>query len=103
MRRTHLCSKCEAHAAIILAPAHGILIRIRPQQIAQQSLIGHVCGTHDASYLLHGRQIWTQATVAAEDLLIHDGGHRQAVEAVRESFPQLDGVATFTFVIEPAN
>jgi hypothetical protein len=33
--------------------------------------------------------------VAAEDLLVHDGGDRQTVEAVGERLPQLYVVTTF--------
>lgn len=35
-------------------------------------------------------------SVTAEDLLIHDGGDGQAVEAVGESFPQFDVKSAFT-------
>lgn len=35
-------------------------------------------------------------SVTAEDLLIHDGGNGQAVEAVGESFPQFDVKSAFT-------
>ena len=31
--------------------------------------------------------------MAAEDLLVDDGGHREAVKAVGERFPQLDVVS----------
>lgn len=35
-----------------------------------------------------------------EDLLVDDGGNRQAVEAVGESLPQLDVVAPLALVVE---
>jgi hypothetical protein len=35
-----------------------------------------------------------------EDLLINDGGNRQAVEAVRERLPKLDVVATLALIVE---
>ena len=35
--------------------------------------------------------------MAAEDLLVYDGGHGQAVEAVGEGLPQLDVVAAFAW------
>lgn len=35
-----------------------------------------------------------------EDLLIDDGGNRQAVEAICECLPQLDVVAALAFVVE---
>jgi hypothetical protein len=52
--------------------------------------VWYVCGPHDSSDLLHGLEVWTEAAVAAEDLLVHDGRDRQTVEAVRERLPQLD-------------
>lgn len=38
--------------------------------------------------------------MATEDLFINKGGNRQTVEAVGESFPQLDGETAFAFVVE---
>lgn len=35
-----------------------------------------------------------------EDLLIDDGGNRQAVEAIGECLPELDVVPPFAFIIE---
>ena len=40
---------------------------------------------HDPPYLLHGLEV----TVGAKGLLVDDGGHGQAVEAVRPSLQQL--------------
>lgn len=77
-----------------------VLVRIAPQQIAQQSGVGHVRRPHDAPNLLHALQIGTEAAMAAEDLLVDDGGNRQTVEAVGERFPQLDVVASLALVVE---
>jgi hypothetical protein len=38
--------------------------------------------------------------VHAEDFVIHDGCHREAVEAVSESLPQLNIIPTLAFVIK---
>ena len=35
--------------------------------------------------------------MAAEDLLVHDGGDRETVETVREGLPQLDVVPPLTY------
>jgi len=40
------------------------------------------------------------AAVAAEDLLVDDGRHGQAVEAVREGLPHLDVVPPLALVVE---
>jgi hypothetical protein len=47
----------------------------------------YVSGTHDATNLLHGVEIGTQASVHGEDLLINDGSNGQAVEAISKSLP----------------
>ena len=73
------------------------LVRVGPQQVAEQPLVGHVCGPHDPPDLLHGLQVRAEAAVAAEDLLVDDGGHWEAVEAVGERLPQLDVVAAFAW------
>ncbi len=40
-------------------------------------------------------QVWRKSTVAAEDLLVDDGGNGEAVETLRERLPELDIVASF--------
>lgn len=60
----------------------------------------YVSRAHNATDLLHRVEIRAQAAVHGEDLLIDDGGDRQAVEAICKSLPELDVVATLAFVIE---
>ncbi len=43
----------EGHAAVVLAPAHRLLVGVGPQQVAQQPLVRHVRRPHDAPDLLH--------------------------------------------------
>ena len=85
--------ECEGDAPVVLSPAHRVLVRVRPQQIAEQALIWHVRRPHDPPDLLHRLKVRAEATVTAEDLLVDNGGHRETVEAVRESLPKLDVVA----------
>ena len=47
--------------------------------------------------LLHALQVGAEAAVAAEDLLVHDGGDGQTVETVREGLPQLNVVSPLTY------
>lgn len=80
-------AKSEANATIVFAPALYILVGITPQQVAEQPGVGHICGTHQATDLLHALQIGTEATMATEDLLINNRGHRQTVETICEGLP----------------
>ena len=56
--------------------------------------VRNVGGPHDPADLLHALEVGAEAAVAAEDLLVHDGGDGQTVETVREGFPQLDVVTS---------
>ena len=84
-----------AHAAVVLAPIRRVLIRIGPEQVAEQAGVGHVRGPHYTPDLLHGLEVGTQSAMTAENLLIDDGRHRETVEAVGEGLPEFDCVAPF--------
>lgn len=56
----HIGTERERDAAIVLAPALHILVRIRPQQITEQARVGHVRWAHDASNLFHRVQVGRQ-------------------------------------------
>ena len=60
-------------------------------------MVWDVCGSHDTPDLFHGLEVWAEAAVAAEDFLVNDGRHRQTVETVGESLPQLDVVTPFAW------
>lgn len=82
-------------------PTHlHILIRITPQQVAQQPRIRYVRWPHNAPDLLHSLQIGAKTAVTAEYFLVDDGGDGQTVEAVGECFPQLDVVAPLALVVK---
>lgn len=57
----HLWAKGKRYTPVVLPPSQNILVWIRPKQIAQQTLVGHVSGTHDASDLLHGLKVRWQS------------------------------------------
>jgi hypothetical protein len=50
-------------------------------------------GSHYPLDLLHVEELGGQASVHAQDLLVHDRSHGQAVKAVSEGLPQLDIVS----------
>ena len=62
-----------------------------------------IIGTSSSNVLYEFEYIWWDqvpwpviggpTSMTAEDLLVHDCGHREAVEAVCEGLPQLDVVA----------
>ena len=42
-----VCAEGEGDAAVVLAPPLHVLVRVRPQEVAQQARVGDVGGPHD--------------------------------------------------------
>lgn len=95
----HVGTERVRDAAVVLAPTHHVLVRVRPEEVAQQALVGHVGRSLDAANLFHRVEVRREAAVTAEDLFVDDGRHRQTIETVGERFPQLDVVASFACVM----
>ena len=76
------------------------MAEVWPHSLRKARLVTYICWAHDATYLLHGIQIWTQPTMHGEDLLIDDSCDWETVEAVRKRLPQLDVVSSFAFIVE---
>ena len=93
----------EGHAAVVFAPAGDVLVRVGPEQVAQEARVGDVGRAHDAPDLLHRLEVGREAAVHGEDLLVDDGRDREAVEAVGEGFPELDVVPALALVVEAVN
>lgn len=53
----HVCTESEGDTAVVFAPSQHVFVRVGPQQVAQQALVGHVGGTHDPPHLLHGLEV----------------------------------------------
>jgi len=101
--RHNVLPKRERDSTIILPPSVNILVGITPQQIAEKSRVGHVGGSDDALDLIQTRKLRTQPPVGAEYFLIDDRRAREAIEAIRKCFPQLDPEAALALVVESVN
>eukprot|EP00962_Isochrysis_galbana_P041931 scaffold15515_cov104-Isochrysis_galbana.AAC.3 len=76
-------------AAVVLGPPHDVRLRVRPEQIAQQARVGHVCGPHDALDLLWLLQVGRQTSMYAKDLLVDNGREGQQIKHLLELLPNL--------------
>ena len=56
----HISAEREGDAAVVLSPAQDVFVGVGPQQVAQQTLVGHVRGPHYSAHLLHGLEVWGQ-------------------------------------------
>jgi hypothetical protein len=59
-----------------------VLERIGPEEIAHGSVWGRLLEPVQATDVVEGAQLRREATVHAQELLVHEGGERQAVERV---------------------
>jgi len=96
----HVRAERKGHAAVILSPSSHILVRVRPQQVAEQPSVGYVGGAHDAADLLHVLKVRGEASVAAKYFFIDDGGDGKAIEAVGEGLPQFYVVSSLALIIK---
>jgi hypothetical protein len=82
-----LCTKCETHSPLILAPSIGLLVRIAPKEVAEQSAIRYICGFLDFLDLFQRLQFGRQPPMHAQDTIINECGNRETVEYIDEEFP----------------
>ena len=113
----------EGDATVVLAPALDALLRVAPQQVANETRVRDVGRADDLADLLHRAQLRGEPAVHAQDLFLNDlcvcvcvcewvsegrclnssGPYRpdrHAVEGVGELLPQLDGVPPLALVVE---
>ena len=84
-----------ADAALVLSPPFYVGIGVRPQEIAEQSLIGELYGSFDAGDIRQIIEIGRQSAVHADDLLIDDRADGHHVEDICKIFPDLEVVPAF--------
>jgi len=60
-----VASEREAHSAIVLAPPFDVLVRVAPQQVADDAAVGNVGRAGDAADLIHRRVLGRQTAVNA--------------------------------------
>lgn len=89
------------HAAVVLAPPLDVLVRVGPEEVAEEARVGHVGRPGHLFDLVEGLELGGEPPVHAEDLLVDEGGDGEAVEAVGEGLPEADVVAPLALVVEP--
>ena len=80
-------AKGEADSAIIVTPVGHFFVGVRPKQVTKQARVWHVRWPHDVIDGQDFVQLGGQASVHAQDFVIHQCCNGQAVEAVCEDFP----------------
>lgn len=83
---------------VVLGPARNVFLWVRPDQIAEQPLVGDLHWADDFVDLVEALEVGRESAVHADDLLVDDGADGHAVEAVREYFPDLGVVSAFACI-----
>ncbi|TVU49178.1 hypothetical protein EJB05_00474, partial [Eragrostis curvula] len=79
--------KRAGHSPLARTPSCNSFSRIRPEQIAQEAMVGHVDWSLNAANLIETFQVGGQSAVHAEDALADKRRDGEAVEAVGEGLP----------------
>lgn len=90
----------EGDTAVILAPAGVLAVRVGPEEVAEEALVGHIDWALDLGNPVKAVEVGGEATVHAKDLLIDEGGNREAVEAIGEELPKAHTEAALALVIK---
>ena len=88
------------NASIVLTPARLTLLGVGPEQVAEESILRNLSWACYLLELCHGDELWRQAAVHTQDLIIDESGNGHAIKDVLELFPDADGVAALAFVVE---
>lgn len=97
----HIRAEGVAHAPSVGTPADHPLIRVGPEDVADQSGLRNLKGSLNIEDLVEVKESGTQAAVATEDTALDDRRQGQAVVAIDEGAPQLGRESPLALVVEP--
>ena len=96
----NLRTKNIRDSSLVFSPALHVFIRVTPKQIAQEPSVGHISGSHDFLDLVQVGELWGKAAVHAQNLVIDDCSHWEAIKAISKSLPELDVISSLALVVE---
>lgn len=99
----NVAAKGERDTTLVLSPSINILIRVRPEKIAEETSIWDISWTHNVSDLVHRMEIGRKTTMHTKDLFIDNSSNRETIEAIGKEFPELDGEPPLAFIVETVN
>ena len=99
----HRFAESVWNSAIVFAPTWLALLRVRPQQIAQEAILRDFSGTRELLELGNCNKFGRETSVHAQNLVVNESRNGHTVEDILELFPRLDWKAAFAFVVETIN
>jgi len=88
------------HTAGVAAPAGYRGVRVGPEEVAEEALVGDVRRAGDLEDLAKPLEVGREAAVHAQNFVLDAAGDRHAVEGVGEDAPELDAVTALALVVE---
>ena len=102
--RHNVRRKRVAHASVIDTPtAEQLAIWVRPQQIAQQTLVRDIAGPLDVADHAYRRQLGRESAMHTDDSPLDQRAHRETLEAVRKQLPKTNIISPLALVVEAVN
>lgn len=92
--------KGVGHTPVVLTPTGDVLVRVGPQEVAQEARVGDVGWPHDPTDLFKRFELGGKPSVHAEDFFVHNGSDGECVETVGEGLPQFYAVSSFTLIVK---
>lgn len=99
----HGLSERIADTSIIFSPAALGFLGVRPQQVAQKTILRHLSGSRNLLQLGHGDELGRKTSMHAKNLVVDKGCDWHAVKYVLEFLPDADTVSPLAFVVESVN
>jgi len=96
-------SEGKTDTSIIFTPSLHIFVRVWPEEVAEETSVRDVSGSHNSLDLIQTTELWGESSVHAQDFLVNEGSNGEAVEAVSEGFPEFDVVSSLALVVEAVN
>ena len=96
----HICSEHIAHASVIITPALNVYFGVWPQQVTEQAGVRDILGPVLLINDLEVVQVWAEASVHTENLVIDNSTYRNDVEAKSKLLPYFDVISPFALIVE---
>lgn len=90
-------------APIVFTPRTLPLLWVRPQKIAQETILGHLSWSGQLLELSYSHEFGGKTSVHTENFVVNECRNGHTVEDVLEFFPRFDAKTSLTLVIEPIN
>ena len=85
-------------SSLILTPASGIYVWIRPHYITKHASIRDFYGSAQIENILRIFQVGTQTSMNAKDLLLDDGSNGHWIEYVWKLFPKFEIILSLAYL-----